>query len=458
MQNIQKNTLKKLEKEVIGCCILGGTTTFSKIVGLLEKEHLTEKVCIQMFEIMKRLYDVGMSWDLITLVREYHRVHSFDNSYEIAKLTKECITDTYIINHCLYLRELYMERLRESLSHEMMNGNAFDAFVDIEEKIKKAMSVKNTDDWLDMSQVIISVTNHMDKVRGKDFLGVPTGFDAIDTRTAGLQKGQLITIAARPSVGKSAFIGAIAINAATKGYKVGLISLEMPEEQMGARMLAIYSDEEFWRIYRNNFNEKAQEERLFEKMNEAINLPIYMSSKTNVNATDIRAKTDKLIRRIGGLDLLIIDYLQLIEAEGKSTDTREREVSRLCRSLKLMAMDMQIPIVILAQLNRESEKNKSEKPKMSQLRESGSIEQDSDVVMILHRDWKCGIYEDEYGNSTEFEADIIIEKCRNGETGSNKIGFNPSKMAFFNKVENPQLSNQPNNFFEVDRGDGFKPF
>ena len=126
-----------------------------------------------------------------------------------------------------------------------------------------------------------------------------------------------------------------------------------------------------------------------------------------------------------------------------------------------MAMDMNIPIVILAQLNRESEKTKSEKPKMSQIRESGAIEQDSDVVMLLHREWKCGITENENGESTETEADIIIDKCRNGETGIFKIEFDPSKMLFKNKVEKFNHSTNSNaikNFYEVDKGDEFTPF
>jgi replicative DNA helicase len=285
-----------------------------------------------------------------------------------------------------------------------------------------------------MVDVVLELHKHMDNVLDKDIIGVPTGFHKFDMVTGGLVKGDMIVLAARPSVGKSAFLGALAVNAAQNSFKARIISLEMSNVQIGARLGSLVSDVEFYKIFRNRMDDERQREELYSKLETLSNLDIKISDKTKVNINDIRAKVGQLKSK-DDIDILFVDYLQLLDSEegsGKSF-SREQEVSRMSRGFKLMAKEFNIPIVVLAQLNRESEKSANKKPALHHLRESGAIEQDADLVVFLHRDWKVGIQQNEHGQTTEFEADLIIAKGRNIETPEIKIGFDGAKMKFYDK-------------------------
>lgn len=271
----------------------------------------------------------------------------------------------------------------------------------------------------------------MDNVKDKDLIGVPTGFSRIDSITGGFIGSQLIILAARPSVGKSALLNAMVLNAAENNFKVGIISLEMPTLQMAARMGSVLSEIDFFKIFRNRIYDEQERDKVYHGLEKLANLPIKITDSTGVSVSDIRAKVAQLKQR-NEIDILFIDYLQLVDGEGGNRNyNREQEVSKMSRGLKIMAMEYNIPVVVLAQLNRESEKATDKKPKLHHLRESGGIEQDADIVMLLHRDFKSGVLFDKDGNSTENEADLILAKTRNGETPEIKIGFNPSQMKFY---------------------------
>jgi replicative DNA helicase len=255
----------------------------------------------------------------------------------------------------------------------------------------------------------------------------------------------MVILAARPSVGKSALLGAICMYAAKQGKKVGIISLEMSNTELGARFAALETNVEYHKIFRNKMKEDRERDMVYNKLNELAHYPIKISDKTNVNVNDIRAKVAQLKSR-EGIDILFIDYLQLMETEEKKTYNREQEVAKMSRGLKLLAKEFEIPIIVLAQLNRESEKLTNKKPQLHHLRESGSIEQDADTVIFLHRDFKSGILHNEHGQSTEFEADLIIAKCRNGELREIKIGFDPPKMRFFDPYYEQMNNNDNSNW------------
>jgi len=403
---------------------------------LLEEDFLFDTFHKMVFKSLSDMYANGEQIDLITVTHDLRKKKITEYCgenipYLLTGLMIDVVSSAHLQVHSLILREMYMERELTRISHSKFEGDAIEKAEAIQTAIKRALTVNGVDDWKSISEVMISLEKHRAKVKDKELMGVPTSFNTIDRITGGLQGGQIIIIGARPSVGKSAFIGGIAVNAAQKGHKVGVISLEMPDEQIGARLASIYSDVEFYKIYRSIVTDFNEEKRLIDSMVNIGTLPIYITDKTNVTASAIRAKTEKLKKR-SGLDLLIIDYLQLIETESKSNQNREREVANLSRSLKLLAMDLKIPIIVLCQLNRQSEVDgKAKKPRMSQIRESGSLEQDADIVMLLHREWKSGILTDEHGASTERKATIIIEKNRNGETMDLNINFNPELMKFY---------------------------
>ena len=264
----------------------------------------------------------------------------------------------------------------------------------------------------------------------KGILGVSTSLTSLDRLNGKFRDTNLIVIGARPSVGKSAFMGRIATHAAFEGKTVGIISLEMEDKDILARSVSAESEVDFWRIDRNKFEqEEEQRNSVYKTIGKLSTLPIYFSDTAQVGMTDIRAKAERLKQR-HGVDLLIIDYLQLVEPENASNRNREQEVSKISRGLKLLAMNMKIPVIILAQLNRQSAETGDKKPQLHHLRESGSIEQDADVVMFLHRDWVSGIKVDESGDSTEYQADLLVRKWRNGGPCDIKLGFHGPTMKF----------------------------
>lgn len=432
-----------LQREIIGEIIFDRRDAWMDANGLIERDMFTDVICLNVFDIISELFEFGMDWDLTIIYLEYDKRFGCAPNIvaTLASITSFRLSKVGFVQKILYLKEATMQRNNRELAMKLLQGgDTIGNAVEVQEALTNAITKNTEDDWMDMSQVMISLINHMDTVKDKEILGVPSGISTIDTVISGFQPGQVCVIAARPSQGKSALATTIAVNAAKQNHKVAIISLEMPEDQLGGRMASIYSGVEFWRIYRNKLDFGNSRNQIHQVTSEMSNLPIMISTKTNVTGGSIRYKTEKLMRKNKGIDLLIIDYLQLIEGDGNKNDNRERELSKLSRRIKLMAMDLNIPVIVLAQLNRESEKSKNEKPKMSQIRESGAIEQDADVVMLLHRDFKSGIVQNENGESTEFEADIIIEKNRNGETLTCKVAFDPQSMKFSDKVENSYIS------------------
>jgi replicative DNA helicase len=437
-----------MEAAVLGACLLE-REAFGRLVGLLEPDHFYGIKNQTVMQVMFEMWNDGLMIDLLTVAVEIHRKAldaDFDMNipFYLSKLSREVVNSTHLEQHALYIRQMYAERecLRIQMEAGSSSEDTLQKMMGIQDQISKILSVKGTDDWHDMATVMVGLGKHQDEVRGRDLLGVPTGFKSLDTLIAGWQGGQLIVVGARPSVGKSSFVSGVSIHAAENGYKVGIINLEMPEKQLGGRLASFYSGIDFWRIYRAKLKDDEQERQMYSAMSDMANLPIWISDKTNVSGADIRAKAIKLKKR-AGMDLLIIDYLQLIEAEGRPGETREREVARLSRALKLLAMDLNVPVMILAQLNRDSEKSADRKPRMSNIRESGAIEQDADVVLLLHRDWKAGVLQDEKGNSTEGQANIIIEKNRNGACTDLPVSFDPKTMKFYEENSNSTpISNQ----------------
>jgi len=424
---------KDLENAVLGACLLE-KTAFSRIHGILKKEVFYSSGNQLVFDCMDTMWKENHPVDIFTVTsfaarRGNETIENFDTAFFITRLTNYVVSSAHLEFHSIILRQLFAERELLRIKNSKEEGDVMERAKKIQEEIQTLFTLKTSNDWQDMSSILFSMYQHMAEVENKELIGVPTGFRQLDLVTGGLVKTQLIAIGARPSVGKSAFIAAVALNAASFGFKVGIISLEMPGMQVGARMSSIYSGIDFWKIFRNKMN-KEEGEMLFTYVKKMTELPIKISDKTQVDIYDIKAKATKLIYQ-GGLDLLIIDYLQLIEGDTGRNLPREQEVSRLSRGLKLMAMEYNIPVVILCQLNRESEKAVGKKPQLHHLRESGSIEQDCDGVIFLHRDFKSGITEKPEGGTTEFEADLIVAKWRNGETPEIKIGFDPPKMRFF---------------------------
>lgn len=262
---------------------------------------------------------------------------------------------------------------------------------------------------------------HKDK---QQLRGVPTGFAGLDNLLAGLQKSDLIILAARPSMGKTSFALNIAQHvAASEGIPVGMFSLEMSKEQLIDRMLASEAGIDSWKLRTGNL-----EDSDFEKLNKAMGAlaeaPLYIDDSPMANVMEMRTKARRL-QSEHDLGLIVIDYLQLMSGRQNYGDNRVQEISEISRGLKGLARELDVPVIALSQLSRSVEMRSPKIPQLADLRESGSIEQDADVVMFIYR-------EDYYEKDSERKnvADILVKKHRNGPTGEVELFFQPEQMLF----------------------------
>jgi len=267
--------------------------------------------------------------------------------------------------------------------------------------------------------------DYLHKNKG-ELRGVPTGFDDLDFILGGLQKSDLVILAARPSMGKTSLALNIALNAATNKNRkavVGVFSLEMSKDQLVDRLISSTARVDAWKLRTGNLSEDD-----FPKIGEAMSLldetPIFIDDTPGISVMEMRAKSRRL-KAEQGLDLIIVDYLQLMG--GNNSDNRVQEISEISRSLKGLARELDVPVIALSQLNRALESRPDKKPLLSDLRESGSIEQDADVVVFVYR-------EDYYNRDTDRKniADILIRKHRNGPTGEIELFFIGEQMLFVN--------------------------
>lgn len=262
--------------------------------------------------------------------------------------------------------------------------------------------------------------------RKGEITGIPTGFSELDRMTAGFQRNDLIIVAARPSVGKTAFALNIAQNVATKtDENVAIFSLEMGAEQLVMRMLCAEGNIDAQNLRTGNLTPDDWG-KLTMAMGSLSNAGIYIDDTPGIRVSDIRAKCRRL-KQEKGLGLIIIDYLQLIQGSGRNRENRQQEVSEISRSLKALARELEVPVIALSQLSRSVEQRQDKRPMMSDIRESGSIEQDADIVAFLYRD---DYYNTESENKNIIE--IIIAKQRNGPVGTVQLAFVKEYNKFVN--------------------------
>lgn len=449
-----------LEAAIIGACCIE-LTAFSRVRDFLKPEMFYHDNNKLIFEVLGEMYEKSLPIDLVTVVSYLVRdkkLDSMPNGDVIAYYVSGCInhvcSTANLEYHSLILRQMYVDRtmilIRNSVSTE---NDSLDEIGKIQRQLNKLLEIKSSDDWMSMAEVVIKLNRHIIEKEGEDVFGVTTGFNILDNIYGGFGDGDLIVLAARPSVGKTAFLMKLAKSAAKQFIKekeenidvvdfnsrcVGIISLEMSDIKLASRVASMESGIDYWKIYRSRMDEEYQRQQLYASLDSMSKMPIYVSDTASVDLLDIKGKAMKLKSK-HNLKILYIDYLQLIDTPDIKGEIRERQVAKLSRGLKLLAMELKIPIVLLAQLNRGSEAEKDKKPKLYHLRESGAIEQDADVVLLLHRDFMSGIKERamienniHIGNtSTENDADIIVAKWRDGMLGEYKIGFNGSRMEFY---------------------------
>jgi replicative DNA helicase len=270
-----------------------------------------------------------------------------------------------------------------------------------------------------MKELLTKAVERIDFLFTQDnpITGVPTGFDDFDDKTSGLQKSDLVIIAGRPSMGKTTFAMNVAENAAIKGQvPVAVFSMEMPGEQLAMRMMSSLG-----RIDQHKVRTGKLEDDDWPRLTSAVGIlseaPIYIDDTPGLTPTELRARARRMARE-HGLGLIVIDYLQLMQGSGNAKENRTAEISEISRSLKGLAKELNVPVIALSQLNRGLEQRPNKRPVMSDLRESGAIEQDADIIIFIYRD---EVYNEE--SPDKGVAEIIIGKQRNGPIGTTRLAF-----------------------------------
>lgn len=454
---------QEMETAIIGQCVYE-KEALSRTYGIITEEHFYFDANREIYRAMRWMFDNNLPIDARTVADILVRKRGFENfyGYSVGSFLLTCInhvtSSMHLEYYCHCIYEMWIEREIIKLTFSGPGeGNSRQKIMDLQNKLTLLSAGKEEEEWMDMASLIIELFKHREKVQTQG-PGILTGLKSLDQTNGGFMPGDMIVIGARPSVGKSALLGLFAMNMARNGKKVGIISLEMSNAKIAGRLASLDTGVDFAVLYRGlEMDEQYQQQLYYALANQTAKLPIYVSDKTQVSMPEIKAKAQRLIHK-HGCDIIFIDYLQLVDSSGGSKNSnRENEVRQMSRGCKIMAKDLEMPVVVLAQLNREVTNRKGEDryPKLSDLRESGAIEQDADVVAFIHRDWMSGYETKEDGSSTEREADLIIRKWRDGEPNLRiPLDFDPPKMKF---SERKQFGNfrpvQTNNFYENEKDD-----
>ena len=335
------------------------------------------------------------------------------DSYEKFESACKIVKDKALLRRILDVAKFITEKIEETPDP--------DALLDsIEKKVFSLSEERITNTLVPVGDIVPEIVKKVEELaaRREMVTGIPTGFTELDRMTSGLHDSDLIILAARPSMGKTALALSIAYNVAVKeGKNVAFFSLEMSKEQIATRLIAQDSKIPLHKI-RSGFLFPQEVDRFVESADRIAGAPLYIDDTPGISIVEMRAKARRL-QSERGLDLVIVDYLQLMRGV-KRTESRQQEVSEISRSLKALAKELNVPVIALSQLSRQVEHRADKRPQLSDLRESGSIEQDADVAMFIHRP---EVYKKNPDPEEEGIAEIIIAKQRNGPTGTIRLAF-----------------------------------
>ncbi|MFS8650599.1 MAG: replicative DNA helicase [Caldibacillus sp.] len=391
----------------------------------------------KIFACMLSLNEEGKAVDIVTVTDELQAENQLENVGGISYLTELAGAVPTAANIEYYARivaeKSLLRRLIKTATDIARDGyeredDVESLLAEAERKILEVSNRNRTGDFQNIRDVLVKTYDYIELLHSRkdEVTGIPTGFYELDRMTAGFQKNDLIIVAARPSVGKTAFALNIATNVATKtDYNVAIFSLEMGAEQLVMRMLSSVGNINSQNLRTGNLTDEDWK-KLTMAMGTLSNSGIFIDDTPGIRVADIRAKCRRL-KQEHGLGMVIIDYLQLIQGNRRNVENRQQEVSEISRSLKELARELEVPVIALSQLSRSVEQRQDKRPMMSDIRESGSIEQDADIVAFLYRD---DYYDQETENKNIIE--IIIAKQRNGPTGTIQLAFAKEFNKFVN--------------------------
>lgn len=422
------------EKSLLGAVLIDEETLADISEHVTSKDFYEKRHGI-IYGGMMRLYEKHKPVDLLTLTDELKRKDEIDaigGSAYLTELTNYVPTAAHAEAYAELVAQKAVRRRLIKASGEI-SELGYNEDTTTQELLEKAeaelFSVSDQSLKQDLVSIETILTESFDRMeelhRNKGTLrGVRTGYRDLDTMTAGLQRSDLIILAARPAMGKTTLVTNLAYNVATVSKQpVLFFSLEMSKEQLVDRMLADSSGVDAWNIRTGNLSDD-DFSKLSEAMGEMAEAPIYIDDTPGMTVLEMRTKARRAMHE-QPLGLIIIDYLQLMQGSGRDGGNRVQEVSEISRGLKLIARELNVPVIALSQLSRSVESRSPQIPQLADLRESGSIEQDADIVMFIYR-------EAYYNPETEREniTDLIIAKHRNGPTGKVELYFDPKRLRF----------------------------
>lgn len=427
---------RDLEEAVLGAIMLE-KPAFDTVVEILKPECFYVDAHQRIFRAMQNLAQKSMPIDLLTVVEELRTKEELElvgGPYYVTKLTNAVVSSANVETHSRIILQKFIQRDLIRISGEVISDayeDSVDVFDLLDEAESKLFEITNNHlrkNFDSIDTVLVKTIQRIEDMRSRqeDITGVPSGFPSLDRITYGWQPTDLVILAARPSVGKTAFALNLARNAAlhaTKPTPIAFFSLEMSAGQLVQRILSAESEIWLEKIARGKMEEHEMQQLYRNGIQRLQNAPIFIDDTPALNIFELRAKCRRLKNK-HNVSLIIIDYLQLMSGTGdKRSSNREQEISTISRNLKGLAKELGIPIIALSQLSREVEKRKEgdKMPQLSDLRESGAIEQDADMVMFLYRPEYYNITANEFGESNKGETHVRIAKHRNGSLETIKL-------------------------------------
>lgn len=447
MPTMDENIIKRIlphsveaEQSVIGSMIMDREAIVAASEIITGEDFYNKQYGI-LFETMIELNDEGSPVDLVTL---QNRLREKDVPPEVSSLefVRDLVTAVPTSANIKYYAAIVSEksvlrkliRLNEEIANTCYAGKENLEFIleDTEKKVFQLVQKRNNGEFVPIRQVVMNAMDKIEKAAKNkgSVTGIATGFTDLDYRTAGMQPSDLVLIAARPSMGKTAFALNIAQHVAFKQNRtVAIFSLEMSKEQLVNRMFSLESNVDAQKLRTGQLNDQ-EWERLIESAGIIGKSNLIIDDTPGISVSELRSKCRKY-KLEHNLSMIIIDYLQLMTGSGR-TDSRQQEISDISRSLKAVARELSVPVLALSQLSRAVEQRPDHRPMLSDLRESGAIEQDADVVMFIYRD-------DYYNHDTDKKgvSEIIIAKQRNGPIGTVELAWLPEYTKFAN-LERPR--------------------
>ena len=422
-----------LEEAVLGAIMVERDAVIA-VLDILKPESFYKE---SHQRIYRAIVDISMKEepiDILTVTEELKKREELDligGAAYISQLTGRVASAAHLEFHARIVAQKYIQRELIRISSEIQS-KAFDESNDVDELLDFAeaqlFEIAEGNIKKETSRINVLIKEAIEQIeeaskREDSLSGVPSGFTKLDRMTSGWQRSDLVIIAARPSMGKTAFVLSMTRNMAVEHKQpVALFSLEMSSVQLVNRLIVSETELPSDRI-RNGRLEAWEWEQLDYKIKSLVDAPIFIDDTPAISVFELRAKCRRL-KNLYDVQIIIIDYLQLMSGPAEVKGNREQEVSTISRSLKGIAKELNVPIIALSQLNRSVElRSGNKRPQLSDLRESGAIEQDADLVLFIHRPEKYGIDQDEEGNSLKGLAEIIVAKHRNGAIGDVHLRF-----------------------------------